>query len=90
MGATPDPNNSPMYELPMNTQIEQQLVDDALDAYVAWREECAEVWEAYTLWASAPVASARSAYSDYCAALEREERASLAYADLILHVGTEH
>ena len=33
---------------------QKQIVDDAVIAYVEWREECMEVWNAYGWWASAP------------------------------------
>jgi hypothetical protein len=31
---------------------QQQLVDEAVLAYVAWREESATVWAAYVQWSS--------------------------------------
>jgi len=67
----------------MNRQRHEQLLDEAIDAYVDWREESAEVWDAYERWQRAPAADARFAFSAYCAAVDREERASLVYADLM-------
>ena len=67
----------------MNEQVDKQLVDEAMDAYVDWREECAEVWDAYERWASAPKIDAAGAFSAYRAALDREESASHAYAHLL-------
>jgi hypothetical protein len=67
----------------MKEQVDKQLVDEAIEAYVDWREECAEVWDAYERWARAPKIDAAGAFSAYRAALDREECASHAYADLL-------
>lgn len=61
----------------------QQLVDEAIEAYVDWREECAQLWDAYERWARAPKIDAAGTFSAYRAALDREECASHAYADLL-------
>ena len=68
----------------MNEHADKQLVDDAMDAYVDWREECAQVWAAYERWASAPTFDTARAFSAYRAALDREESASHAYARLLV------
>ena len=65
----------------MNEQVDKQLVDEVMDAYVDWREECAGVRDAYERWARAPRIDAAGAFSAYRAALDREECASHAYAD---------
>jgi hypothetical protein len=70
-------------EAPMSELIDKRLVDEAVDAYVDWREERASVWDAYARWASAPVADRRLAFSAYRAALDREERAAHVYAELM-------
>jgi hypothetical protein len=70
----------------MNEQVDKQLVDEAMDAYVDWREECAGVWDAYERWAHAPKVDAAGAFSAYRAALDREECASHAYADLLARI----
>jgi hypothetical protein len=67
----------------MTQQVDKQLIDAATDAYVDWREECAEVWDAYERWAHAPDSDAAGAFVAYRAALDREESASRAYADLL-------
>jgi hypothetical protein len=59
------------------------MIDEAMDAYVEWREECARVWDAYHRWLSAVRADAALAFPAYLAALDREERASEVYASLI-------
>jgi hypothetical protein len=67
----------------MTQQVDKQLVDAATDAYVDWREECAEVRDAYERWAHTPDIDAAGAFVAYRAALDREESASHAYADLL-------
>ena len=59
------------------------MVDEAMDGYVEWREECARVWDAYHRWLSAVRADAALASRAYLAALDREERAAEVYAGLI-------
>jgi hypothetical protein len=66
---------------------ERRIVDDAMLAYVEWREECAEVWNAYGWWASAPAEAAPPAHAAYQAALDREEAAAKVYAGLMKRVG---
>jgi hypothetical protein len=70
----------------MNEQLDKQLVDEAIEAYVDWREECAGVWDAYERWARAPRIDAAGAFSAYRAALDREECASHTYADLVARI----
>jgi hypothetical protein len=59
---------------------QRPMVDDAVSAYVDWREECAGVWDAYARWASAAAGEFAGAYRAYRAALDREEAAANAYA----------
>jgi hypothetical protein len=66
---------------------QKQIVDDAVIAYVEWREECMEVWNAYGRWASAPPEDVRRAHAAYRAALDREEAAANVYAGLMKRVG---
>ena len=65
----------------MNELIDKRLVDEALDAYIDWREECTSVWDAYARWTSAPLADCPLAFSAYRAALDREECAAQVYAE---------
>jgi hypothetical protein len=67
----------------MTQQVDKRLVDAATDAYVDWREECTGVWNAYERWAHALDIDAPGAFAAYRAALDREESASDAYADLL-------
>jgi hypothetical protein len=62
-------------------------IDRALDAYMAWREECAAVRAAYLAWTRAGAAEAALAFDAYWAVLDREERAAALYADLARRVG---
>jgi len=62
------------------------MIDEAMDAYVEWREECIRVRDAYQLWLSAARADAQLAFPAYVAALDREERASEVYAGLIMRL----
>jgi hypothetical protein len=66
---------------------QEQLVDDAVIAYVEWREECMEVWNAYGWWAIAPREDVRRAHAAYRAALDREEAAANVYRGLMKRVG---
>ena len=70
----------------MNELGDKRLVDEAVDAYVDWREERATVWDAYARWTSAPVPDSLLAFSAYRAALDREERAAHVYAELMTRV----
>jgi hypothetical protein len=64
-------------------QVDGTLVDRVVESYVDWREESAGVWGAYESWSSAPASDRPIAFFAYRAALEREEHASLVYADLM-------
>lgn len=64
----------------------QNPVDLALDAYMAWREQCAAVQAAYLTWRRTGAAEAALAFDAYAAALDREELAATLYADLASRV----
>jgi hypothetical protein len=70
-------------------QVDRQLVDEAIKAYVDWREECAAVWDAFDRWGSAAPVDAAAAFSAYGAALDREECAAQAYADCLAHIAAQ-
>ena len=63
-------------------------MDDALEAYVEWREECTGVWDAYARWVRATAVDAPLAFWAYGAAVDREECASHAYANLMKRIAT--
>lgn len=71
----------------IRSRLQKRLVDEALDAYVDWREECTRVWDAYDSWGSATADERALAFQAFWAALEREENASRVYAGLIERVG---
>jgi hypothetical protein len=62
-------------------------VGDALvDRYVDWREECSAVRVAYERWYQSDRRDSATAFAAYGAALDREERAGDAYAELVRRV----
>jgi hypothetical protein len=63
--------------------VDRRLTDAVIDSYVDWREECAEVQSAYERWRDAPRRQRVTAFANYHAALDREERASEVYAELV-------
>ena len=73
----------------MNMPNEKRLVDEAIAAYVDWREACVAVSDAYQRWAQACFADARLAFGGYRAALDREERAARVYASLVTQIATD-
>jgi hypothetical protein len=64
----------------------RRAVDLLLEAYVAWREQCQVVWDAYQLWADADRRDGRLAHAGYLAALDWEEHAARIYADQLVCV----
>jgi hypothetical protein len=67
----------------MMSSLRRRMVDEAMDGYVEWREECVRVWDAYQRWLNAVRQDAALASRAYVAALDREERAAEVYAGLI-------
>jgi hypothetical protein len=72
----------------MTAVTDKRLLDEAVDAYVDWREASAGVWDAYQRWARAAVADTALAFVAYRAAVDREERASDIYADAMTRAVT--
>jgi hypothetical protein len=56
-----------------------RLIDAYIESYVDWREGCAEVHTAYRRWALSEPRDRDLAFLAYRAALDREEKAALAY-----------
>ena len=71
---------------PIGEPVDKRLLDEMVEAYVDWREERATVWDAYGRWTSAQLPDSPLAFSAYCAALDREERAAHVYAELMTRV----
>ena len=70
----------------MTELIDNELVGEAVDAYLDWRDECEAVWAASDLWACAAATDARTAASAYLTALDREEHAANVYAHAITRI----
>ena len=64
-----------------------QLADMATDAYVNWLEECGALQDAYEAWTCAGAEHPPFAFEAYRRALDREERAANAYAELVTYIG---
>jgi hypothetical protein len=62
---------------------QKQVIDSVIDAYIDWREECAALEYAYLRWAGADALDAELAFAEYMTRLDREERASALYAELL-------
>lgn len=61
-------------------------VDELLERYVSWREECNTVENSYDGWVAADRDEGPLAYAAYLAALDREEHAARRYAHHLEHV----
>ena len=66
-----------------HTAVGRRAVDALLESYLAWREGCDAVWQAYERSVDATRQERRLAHAAYLAALDREERAAGIYADHI-------
>jgi hypothetical protein len=75
-----------MTRIAMRSQ-RRRLVDEAMNAYAGWRDQCGAVELAYGHWATSRGSDAAVWYTAYSAALDREERAAERYARLSLRVG---
>jgi hypothetical protein len=58
---------------------ESALIDEAMERYVEWREECAAVHSAYANWTNAPMEETDLPFAAYSAALDREQSAATVY-----------
>jgi len=70
----------------VEAMIRSKLVDELMDRYVDWREQCMAVRSAYERWSHGPSAEREMAFARYTAALELEEYASREYADRVNRV----
>jgi hypothetical protein len=66
--------------------IDERVLDEAIDRYVAWREECDVVRDAYERWTQASGDDAAWAFAEYQAALDREGHIAEVYGDLMARV----
>ena len=67
----------------MHSLNRNRLVDKLVEAYVAWREACAVVDDAYRSWASDIGPRGGAAFGLYVEALDAEERAAESYERLL-------
>jgi hypothetical protein len=63
--------------------IDPSLLDALFERYIDWKEACFEVALAYGRWRQAPGGDRASTFAAYRAALDLEQGASDAYAELI-------
>src|SRR5438270_14082819 len=67
----------------VDSAIRNHLVDEAIERYVEWREECATVEAAYRCWSDACRTEQTIAFAIYNAALDREECAARVYSGAV-------
>ncbi len=67
-------------------RIRPELIDDLVEMYVEWREECLALRKPWERWSTVPVAERELAFAAYRAALDREEQASVVYADRLTRI----
>jgi hypothetical protein len=63
-----------------STAFGRSVIDEMLERYISWREECCAVRLAYQRLADSDRRERGLAYAVYLAALDREERAARTYA----------
>jgi hypothetical protein len=56
-------------------RIPPALVDDFMDAYLSWRQECEALRVAYRRWSTASTTDRAAEFARFSEKLEREERA---------------
>jgi hypothetical protein len=69
--------------------IRSELIDDLMETYVEWREECLTVRAAYKRWSIGSDEEREPAFAAYRAALDREEQASVVYEHRVERVARE-
>jgi hypothetical protein len=67
-------------------QRDKQLVDEAIEAYVGWREACIWLNDAYLAWSRQRGFNAHGTFGGYTAALDHEERTATRYASVLERV----
>ena len=61
-------------------ETEERLVDEMIQRYVEWREECDGVRAAHDWWTGSPISERRTSCAVYAAALDREASAADEFA----------
>jgi hypothetical protein len=67
----------------VDTEGGARLVDEVIERYVAWREECEAVTAGYEAWSSGAEGERTIRFAAYTVALDREECAAGLYAESI-------
>jgi hypothetical protein len=67
-----------------------RLIDELMDSYVAWREQCVAVNDTYERWMLGPRSERRLAFEAYKMALDLEEHASGIYAKRVRRFERTH
>jgi hypothetical protein len=62
-----------------DTAVGRRAIDELLEGYVSWREECQAVALAYGRLSASGCGERQLAYAAYFAALDREEHAARTY-----------
>jgi hypothetical protein len=66
------------------------LVDELMDLYISWREECDAVAASYENWSASERRDNQLAFSAYLAAVDREEHAAATYRGLVERIAEVH
>jgi len=82
----PSRSSSPSANRHDTAQRDKQLVDEAIEAYVAWREACIWLNDAYVVWSRQRGSNADVTFGGYTAALDHEERTAACYARVLERV----
>jgi hypothetical protein len=69
-----------------SVQRDKELVDEAIEAYVAWREACIWLNDAYLAWSRQRGCNAHVTFGGYTAALDHEERTAACYAGVLQRI----
>jgi hypothetical protein len=69
-----------------DTAFGRWAVDELVEGYVSWREECQAVGLAYERWIACDRRERELSHAAYLAALDREERAARTYAHQVERV----
>jgi hypothetical protein len=81
---------SPIHQVEQaNSQIQAELIDEMVDSYVDWREQCNALAETHECWSNGSIANRKLAFEAYRAALDLEEHASLIYAERVSRLGDQ-
>ena len=60
-------------------RLKNALIDEAMERYVEWREECVTVDHAYANWTNVRTEETDLPFAAYSAALDREQTAATVY-----------